>query len=145
MKKSPSEDPFIECVRVYTDGACRCNPGPSSIGVVLYDDIGNELERFSRAVGTSTANAAEYEALIRGLDSAAKFTRRGVECYLDSDVVEGQLAGRYRLRSDRLRRLFHRVKDLERPFSEVSYIRVRENDQRHALAHKLAHDALNGR
>lgn len=144
-KKFLSREHFISCVRVYSDGACRCNPGPSSIGVVLYDDSGNELTRFSQVLGTSTSNAAEYEAVIQGLDLAAKFTRHGVECYLDSDIVEGQIAGRYRLKSDRLRPLFHRVKDLERPFSRVSYIKVRNNDQRHALAHKLAHDALNGR
>jgi len=143
--KSRSSNRFIELVRVYSDGACRRNPGPSSIGVILYDDAWNELERFAQVLGNATVNAAEYRALMRGLDLAAKFTRRGVECYLDSDIVEGQISGRYRLRSDKLRSLFHEVKDLERPFEKVTYLRVRGNDQRHGLAHKLAHDALNGR
>jgi len=99
----------------------------------------------SRVVGTSTVNAAEYTALIAGLDLAAKHTRFRVECYLDSDVVEGQVTGRYRLRNDILRQLFHKVKDRERPFRDVTYTKVRQNDQRLAIAHKIAHDALNGR
>jgi len=41
--------------------------------------------------------------------------------------------------------LFHKVKDYERAFEEVIYNKVRENDQRLKIVHKIAHDALNGR
>jgi len=41
--------------------------------------------------------------------------------------------------------LFHKVKDYERSFEEVIYNKVRENDQRLKIVHKIAHVALNGR
>ena len=142
---SRSDSKPITLVRLYSDGACPGKCGPASAGVVLYDQDNCLIARRSRILGASTVNRAEYQALAWGLDEAAKLTRLRVECYLDSDIVEGQLSGRYRLRDDELRLLFHRIKDLERPFKEVCYLKVRRDDQRLAVAHQLAHDALNGR
>lgn len=136
---------YIAVVRLYSDGACPGRFGTAAAGAVLFDQAFRELERFNRLLVQSTANRAEYEALALGLDRAATFTRGRVECCLDSDVVEGQLNGRYRLRDDELRTLFHRIKDLERPFEEVLYLKVRREDQRLAIAHQLAANALNGR
>jgi len=132
-------------IRLYVDGASLSNPGPSSVGVFLFDQDWDEVEQFSEVIGNATCNVAEYQAVITGLDIAAKHTRQVVECYTDSDIVEGQLSGRYRLKNDNLRGMFHKVKDKERPFSQVIYCKTRRNDQRLALAHQLAHDALNGR
>lgn len=142
---SHSKRDYITCVKLYCDGACPGQRGAASLGVVLFDEDFNQIELHGQIIGPSTVNAAEYKALIEGLDRAAKHTRRRVECYLDSDVVEGQMAGRYRLRNDNLRRLFHSAKDRERPFEEVVYCKVQRNDQRLAIAHQLAHDSLNGR
>lgn len=136
---------FISCVRVYSDGACLSNPGPAAIGAVLFDQAYAEIERVSEIIGTSTSNRSEYQALIAGLDVAAKHTRHRVECFLDNEIVVGQLSGRYRLISPDLRALYHIVKDLERPFTKVIYSRARKQDQRLSIAHKIAHDALNGR
>jgi ribonuclease HI len=140
-----SEGSFVECVRVYLDGACPRRIGSASVGVILFDQVYRELEKVGVVIGLATCNKAEYEALILGLDLAAKYTRRRVECYMDSDVVHGQMEGRYRLRDDELRRLFHSAKDRERPFTQVIYTKVDRTDQRLSIAHRLAHDALNGR
>lgn len=136
---------YVNRIRLYVDGASLSNPGPSSVGIYMYDQDWDEIEHFSEIIGNATCNAAEYQAVITGLDISAKHTRGVVECYTDSDVVEGQLSGRYRLKNDNLRRMFHLVKDKERPFEQVIYCKTRRNDQRIALAHQLAHDALNGR
>lgn len=145
MTISHFNEKFIERVRLYVDGASLSNPGPSAVGMVLYDQDWEEIGRYSQMIGSATCNMAEYSAVIFGLDTSAKYTRKIVECYLDSEIVEGQLTGRYRLKDDNLRRLYHEAKDRERPFEQVIYCRIRRNDQRLSIAHQLAHNALNGR
>lgn len=137
-----SHSKYIDCVHIYTDGACPQNPGFGSIGVIVTDDSEAELERYCAVIGSTTNNAAEYKGLIVGLDIAAKYTRRRVECYTDSEVVAGQVTGRYRLKADHLRSLYHQVKDNERPFDEVVYCRVSRKHDGICLAHDLAQTAL---
>src|SRR4030042_3125990 len=118
----------ITAVYLYTDGACSKNPGPGSIGVLLLENSCNELEIFKEPICHTTNNRAEYRALIKGLDLAAKHCRHTVYCYLDSELVVKQLNGVFRLKNDELRDLFHKVKDLERAFRRVEYNHVaREN------------------
>lgn len=137
--------PLITSLKVYSDGASIGNPGASAIGVLILDQDNNPLEEYKECLGTCTNNQAEYSALIKALDLSAKHCRREVVCYLDSELVVRQLEGTYRLKNDNLRALFHQVKDKERPFKKVVYIHIPNSDQRIKKAHKLAHDALNGR
>jgi len=52
-------------VEMFTDGACRGNPGPGGWGVLLRcDDSEREL---SRAVSHTTTNRMEMQAAIEGL------------------------------------------------------------------------------
>lgn len=134
---------FVESVHLYCDGAWTRNR--SAVGFIIYDQSYRLQARMGFVVDATTSNSAEYLALIHALDEAAAHTRREVLCFFDSEIVLGQLKGIFRLRSVRLRRYYHRVKDLERPFEKVIYCGVRRNDQRLRLAHQLAHNALNGR
>ena len=54
---------------IYTDGACRGNPGEGGIGVVIKDDEGNIIKRISRYIGKPTNTQAEYTALLSALKS----------------------------------------------------------------------------
>lgn len=134
---------FVQSVHLYCDGAWTNNR--SAVGFVIYDQSYHLQARVGMVVEATTSNSAEYLALIHALDEAAAHTRREVRCFVDSDIVLGQVKGRYRLRSVRLRRYYHQVKDLERPFEKVIYCGVGRSDQRLRLAHQLAHNALNGR
>ena len=78
---------YIDNVKLYTDGGCRGNPGPGAIAFRILDENNNELERGSECIGHTTNNRAEYHALIKGLECAAKHTRGIVRCYLDSELV----------------------------------------------------------
>ena len=44
-----------EC-SVFTDGASRGNPGPSAIGISIYDENGNCMTSFSEFIGEATNN-----------------------------------------------------------------------------------------
>ncbi|MEX2410305.1 MAG: RNase H family protein, partial [Candidatus Paceibacterota bacterium] len=51
---------------IYTDGGAKGNPGPASIGVVIYLSEKDKKE-YSEKIGDTTNNIAEYSAVIFAL------------------------------------------------------------------------------
>ena len=89
---------------IYTnsDGGARGNPGPGAIGIIVRKD-GKILTKYSAKIGKFvTNNIAEYEALIKALELASKFTDKEITCFLDSELVVKQLLGEYRVRNKNL-------------------------------------------
>ncbi len=125
---------------IYADGASRGNPGPASIGAVVYDDSGRELHTVSRRIGRTTNNEAEYRAAIAALEAALALGVREVELRMDSELVVRQLDSRYKVRNPSLRRLFGRVKDLQVRFASFQVNHVRREANRRA--DQLANQAL---
>ncbi len=124
----------------YADGASRGNPGPSAIGVVVFDPAGHEVHRLSRRVGVGTNNEAEYRAAIAALEAALGLGAAHLELRMDSELVVRQLTGRYRVRNPRLVPLYKRLLDLRSRFQSVAF----ENVPRagNATADRLASQAL---
>jgi len=73
----------MSTVEIYTDGACRGNPGPGGWGVLLLAD-GREKELCGGEPAT-TNNRMELTAAIRGLGALKKQCR--VTIYTDSEYV----------------------------------------------------------
>lgn len=74
---------MAEIVRIYTDGACKGNPGPGGWGALLrYGDRERELWGGDPA---TTNNRMELLAVIRALESLKR--RCEVEVYTDSQYV----------------------------------------------------------
>ncbi len=71
-------------VVIYTDGACKGNPGPGGWGAVLQHR-GRERELFGGEALT-TNNRMELTAVIRALESLKR--RVAVEVYTDSQYVK---------------------------------------------------------
>jgi ribonuclease HI len=71
-------------VEIYTDGACKGNPGPGGWGVLLRTSTGHEKEIFGAEPDT-TNNRMELTAVIRAIE-ALKFPCV-VALYLDSEYV----------------------------------------------------------
>ncbi len=128
---------------IYTDGASRGNPGPASIGAVIYDEAGREVQTISDSIGRATNNEAEYQAAIVALEAAVALGLENVELRMDSELILRQLAGRYRVRNPRLKPLFERLRDLRRGFAVFRARHVpREQNRR---ADELANLALDRR
>ena len=71
-------------INIYTDGACKGNPGPGGWGAILEYD-GKEKELFGGEPAT-TNNRMELTAVIEGL---AALTRRcNVKLFTDSQYVQ---------------------------------------------------------
>ncbi len=133
----------VRVVVAYADGASRGNPGPASLGVVVYDEAGEELHRSSRALGHATNNQAEYRAAIAALEAALGLGAREVELHMDSELVVRQLSGRYRVRNPRLIPLQKRMLDLRSRFERVTVRHIPREQNR--VADALANEALDRR
>ncbi len=121
---------------IYADGASRGNPGPASIGAVVYDSSGGELATVSERIGRGTNNEAEYKAAIAGLEAALAIGAGHVELRMDSELVVRQLEHRYRVRNERLKPLFNRLVDLRGRFDSFTVISIprAKNSRADALA-----------
>ncbi len=111
---------------IYTnsDGGARGNPGPGAIGVIVRED-GKILTKYSAKIGKFvTNNIAEYEALIKALELASKYTNEELTCFLDSELLVNQLLGRYRVRNPHLIPLFLKVQKLQENFKKIKYQHV---------------------
>jgi len=73
----------MSVVEIYTDGACRGNPGPGGWGATLR--FAEQLKELSGAEQHTTNNRMELTAVIRALDAL----KRPVEArlYTDSEYV----------------------------------------------------------
>ena len=74
----------MTAVALYTDGACKGNPGPGGWGVLLVAP-GGEKELFGGERDT-TNNRMELTAVIRGLESLTRGC--DVDVYTDSQYVK---------------------------------------------------------
>lgn len=127
----------------YADGASRGNPGPASLGAVVYDEAGRELHRVSRALGRATNNQAEYSAAIAALEAALGLGASEVELRMDSELVIRQLSGRYRVKNPGLIPLYKRILALRERFQRVTLVHVPRAQNR--VADGLANEALDRR
>jgi ribonuclease HI len=130
-------------VVVHVDGGSRGNPGPAGIGVVITDPEAGELARANDYIGEATNNEAEYEALLLGLDRARALGLREVEIVNDSQLVERQVRGEYRVKKAELRVLRERVIEALNAFDRWSIRSVpREENE---LADFLVNEAIDAR
>ena len=130
-------------VVVHVDGGSRGNPGPAGIGVVITDPEAGELARANDYIGEATNNEAEYEALLLGLDRARALGLREVEIVNDSQLVERQVRGEYRVKKAELRVLRERVIEALKAFDHWSIRSVpREENE---LADFLVNEAIDAR
>lgn len=82
--------------RVYTDGACRGNPGDSAWAYVRFDsfDAFSRVTQDSGYIGVVTNNEAEYWGIIHALRSLVEHDPgKNVTLYSDSLVAIRQITG----------------------------------------------------
>lgn len=125
---------------VYVDGAAEPNPGPSGIGVVIYDEKRKKIKEVKKYIGVATNNVAEYKALVQGLQESKKLLAQNVNVLSDSQLMINQMNGRFRINDKHLRRLFQQAKNLESEFNKVIYRAISRNNNK--LADQLANLAI---
>jgi ribonuclease HI len=132
---------------IYTnsDGGSRGNPGPGAIGIIVRKD-GEILTKYSKKIGNFvTNNVAEYEALIKALELASKYTKDKLICNLDSELVVKQLLGEYKVRNPKLLELFLKVQKLQEKFDKIIYRHVSRWDKFQQIVDELLNEELDRR
>lgn len=129
---------------LYTDGACRGNPGVGGAGAVLIDSKGRVICSLKKFLGLCTNNIAEYKALILGLEAAAARKPKRLHIFLDSELLVRQIEGHYRVKHDNLKPLMGKVRDLLSSLESytIRHIDRSENKKADALANEAIDEAL---
>lgn len=133
---------------VYTDGGSRGNPGPAGVGVVIADEHGKILHKYSKDIGIRTNNEAEYEAIILAFQKLKHLYAKGeienleIELRTDSQLIARQLKGIYKVKMEHLKPLFMEAYNLKTEFGHVEFVEIpREKNQE---ADAMANEAMDG-
>jgi len=139
MKSLGSEDQLI----IYIDGASRGNPGRAGAGIWITNGEGKKISEVSRYLGHKTNNEAEYWALLLGLREAKRLGGEALQIFTDSELVERQIKGVYRVKDLNLKALHKTVIENLKTFSffEIESIPREENKE----ADRLANQAIQRR
>ena len=106
----------MEKISVFTDGGARGNPGPAAAAFVVLEG-GKIIYKFSKRIGKTTNNVAEYQAVIEALKWVKGWLAGSesgcINFYLDSQLVVNQLNGFFKVKDTKLRSLIIQTKILE--------------------------------
>jgi ribonuclease HI len=125
---------------VYIDGASKGNPGEAGAGVWMTDPEGRKVFEMDRYLGLKTNNEAEYWALLFGLREARRLGRRAIRIFTDSELVERQVKGIYRVKNPNLKVLHAAVIQHLRAFSSYAIEAIPREENREA--DRLANQAI---
>lgn len=131
---------------IYIDGGARGNPGPAGIGVVICNEKGEPVKRYSDYLGKATNNQAEYKALVFALKKVkllfGKKIARGQEAEIrsDSELLVKQLNGEYKILDENIQCLFLEAWNLKLDFGKVKFKLI--SRQRNKEADRLVNEAL---
>ena len=135
----------MKSITIFTDGGAKDNPGPAAIGAVIYKD-GEKVKEYSEFIGEATNNEAEYKALIFALKKAKslfgkdKIKESKLKANTDSELMEKQLNGNYKIKDEKIQPLFLKAWNLKLDYGqfEIKSIPREKNKE----ADKLVKDAL---
>jgi len=131
-------------ITVFTDGGARGNPGPAGIGVQILDEHNTVLTEVSEYIGEATNNVAEYTAVKRALEHMKEFfddtKALQVTFKLDSQLVQKQILGEYKVKDATLKIYCDEVKVLNNEFASTDFIHVPRAENKEA--DRLANEAM---
>ncbi len=125
---------------LYTDGASSGNPGPAGAAYVLLDEEGRTIAEKAVPLGITTVGVAEYKALIAGLSEALNLGVKRLHAISDSEFMCRQLQGKYRVRTEAIKPLYARAKELSAKLEhfDICHAGREHNERADALAKKGA-------
>lgn len=136
----------MEKIYIYTDGGSRGNPGPAAIGVHITNEKGDMLKEVAETIGNATNNFAEYQAVLRGLQTVqelfgTKAKEMEFELCLDSELVKKQLNGEYQIKEAGLVPHFIEIHNL-RVAAVPHLILTHISREKNVAADRLVNEAL---
>jgi len=116
-------------IKLYTDGACRGNPGNGACAWQLVKEDLSVMAARSVYLGHCTNNIAEYSAILYGLISILMSDIKSLTVVSDSELVVKQLNGTYKCNKPELNFYKTQIEHLIKTnFKSVKFMNVpREN------------------
>jgi len=97
---------------IYCDGGSRGNPGLAASAFVVTENE-KVIYKESKFIGTDTNNVAEYTAVLIALKWLSENkTSDEVVFNLDSQLVERQLNGVYKIKNENLKKYVKEIKEI---------------------------------
>jgi ribonuclease HI len=128
---------------VHTDGGARGNPGPAAIGIVI-ESLHTGKRTLKKYLGITTNNVAEYTAVLEALKSIIEEYKGGekdeIHFFLDSQLVERQLSGVYKIKDPYLNRLAEEIQKNIRKWGKdvtFTYVPREQNTEADALVNAI--------
>lgn len=125
---------------VQVDAAMASDGSGTGLGVLLRDGRGQPVRWEHRRGPWMTNNEAEYAALCLALELLVAARAAAAHIFSDSEIVVGQMRGRFRVQSADLRAWHQRACGLARQIPTVTYTHIPR--ERNRLADALANEAL---
>ena len=135
---SLSSSPWPKEVHLYTDGASRGNPGPASIGIHVTNKRKEKVEGIALYLGQSTNNYAEYFGIFTALELALKKEVSSVHLFTDSQLLERQIKGEYKVKASGLKAIYKICHGLIQNLDtfHIKHLRREFNEEADALANQ---------
>ena len=132
--------PWPKKVFAYTDGASRGNPGPSALGLQIFDENKNLIHEAGRCLGENTNNFAEYSAVLEALQLCHDHHIEELCLFSDSQLLIRQLTGEYKIKSANIRPLAEKCMKLLQNISKTKLVHIPR--EQNSGADHLANQAL---
>lgn len=129
----------MTALTLHVDGASRGNPGHAGIGVCITSN-GEVVKEYGAYIGQATNNAAEYTALIKGLEIASDLGASEVGVMSDSELIVRQMTGVYQVKNTALRPLYQEARKRAQAFSRFSIRHVPRTENKNA--DRLANEGI---
>ena len=138
---NPAKIPDRETI-AHIDGASRGNPGPAAYAVVMEPGGGAPQVRLTKALGDTTNNVAEYQALLAALEYAVSHELGRLRVRTDSELLARQITGQYKVKHPALKPLHEQARRLIERLGRFSIEHVPREQNREA--DRLANRTLDG-
>ena len=128
-------------IKVFTDGACRNNPGQSSFGLAFYNISDELILEVGHRLGEMTNNQAEYKGIAAALKLCCEIEAiKCVQLFSDSEFAIKQLKGEYKIKNTKIKPLATECFKLIEQLDKVTLFHVHR--EKNTLADSLANQAL---
>jgi ribonuclease HI len=133
----------MSTIHIYTDGGARGNPGPGAAAFIIKRS-GKIIASSAKSLEYTTNNIAEYTALLMAVEWLAenkdKIKNDTLLFFLDSLLVVNQLNGVYKVKDEKLKKYYIKIKstiDNMQNAVNIRHITREKNSEVDAIVNKI--------
>ncbi len=97
--------PVESSLVMYVDGTSHGSPGPSGIGILIYDRGNRQVGKLSYYIGKMTVIEAIYNGILRALEIAEFFQTKELKLRINSETVIKELNGEIKIDKSSIKKM----------------------------------------